>query len=81
MNKEAKINEILRRLEEIQEEAKVTQEKMARKIGVSVFTFNRWINSGLSKANISSVMLLTNFIEKYDEAKKSGKLDEFFPFP
>ena len=81
MNKEAKINEILRRLEEIQEEAKVTQERMARKIGFSVFTFNRWINSGLSKANISSVMLLTNFIEKYDEAKKSGKLDEFFPFP
>ena len=81
MSKQAKINEIIERLKEIQSETKVTQGKMAQRIGVSVFAFNRWLNRGLSKANVSSIMLLTNFIEKYDEAKKSGKLDEFFPFP
>jgi len=81
MSKETKAEKLLNRVVEIKTEAEVTLEKMAPKIGVSVFTLSRWFNHGLSKANQSSIMLLTNFIEKYDMAKKEEKLDEFFPFP
>ena len=81
MDRKTKAEMLLDQIREIKKEADVSNEKMAQKIGVSVFTLSNWLNHGLPKKLVSSVMLLTNFIEKYDEAKKSGKLDEFFPFP
>jgi|26BtaG_2_1085354.scaffolds.fasta_scaffold07712_2 transcriptional regulator with XRE-family HTH domain len=73
--------EALRRIIEIKTNDGIPYEKMAPMIGVSVCTLSRWLHGSFSKANMGSCMLLANFLEKYDKAKKDGKLDEFFPFP
>lgn len=81
MSRKAKTEELLERVREIKKEVNIPFEKIAPKIGISIFTLSRWLNRGLPKRLGSAAILLTTFIEKYDEAKKSGNLDEFFPFP
>jgi len=82
LNEEKKRCELLfERLIEIKAETNATIEELSRAMEVGLHTVWRWLN--YKKINFASplpasVTILKMFIDRYAEAKKAGKVIEFF---
>jgi len=78
MDKMNSLEDLYKKLLEIKEESGATYEMMSAKIGISYATLWHWLHEGIKKINPSSKKLLLHFIEKYDLAKKEGRVFQFF---
>ena len=68
----------IERLKKIKEEAGVSLEQLAPRVGMSVYTISRWFNATLLSPHQASVKVLDIFFTEYEEAKKKGTVKELF---
>ncbi len=65
-------------LKKIKEEAGVSLERLAQKIGVSMFTVMRWTSGATKNPHRTALEALDLFFEKYEIAKSQNDLVNFF---
>lgn len=94
INSEEKYKELFVRLKEIKKECqdyfktdqievRVTNELLARKIGIGVVTIYRGFRGEFKDPHFATLKLLAAFIKDYDKVQKLGwrkKLFEYFTF-
>lgn len=67
-----KFPEIIKRIDEIKKESGLTNERIAQRVGLSVFTLSRVRKS--TNPRRSTIALLVRFIHDYETAKKKGRI-------
>jgi transcriptional regulator with XRE-family HTH domain len=75
--KDDQADKLRSKLLEIKRDTGVSQERMAIAIGVSIYTLHRWFQKGMGNPHTGTILLIEQFIDRYEEAKRRGTGAEF----